>query len=202
MLKIVPIQRVVLCDVHSEDVASSFDPQVVVDHLYMSQFSVPYLRDMGFDKVVAPDGGAVPRARKYAKLLGHQGDIVLCNKSRSGPGQVDRVDVIGEVKDKRLLVVDDMIDTAGTLRKVAQAVLEHGATSVSVCAAHGLFSNDALLGIEADGAIDQVIVTDSIFNSDESPCQRLKLTVLPMAPLLAEVIRRIETDGSVSSLIL
>lgn len=197
--------RVLLFDLHSEPTMGFFDHHIVVDHLYASHVSLPYLREMlQNDFVVAsPDKGGGPRAAAYAKRLGLK-DYVLFTKSRPRAGEVteEAIKVIGEVKDKDVLFVDDMVDTGGTVIADADAAKSLGCRDIYFFATHGLFSKGAVSRLD-QSPIQEVVVTDTIHQGEEKlKTQRLKITVLSIAPLLSEAIRRIHEGESLSSLIL
>ena len=145
--------------------------------------------------VVSPDAGGVERARAYAKRL--QASLAIIDKRRPKPGVAEVMNIIGEVKDKRAIIIDDMIDTGGTLVKACETLLEEKAKRVIACAVHPVFSGNAIERLHAS-PLEEVIVTDTI------PIQKSdfgeKITVLSVAPLFAEAIHRIHNEDSVSSL--
>jgi len=145
---------------------------------------------------VSPDAGGVERARAFAKRL--DAGLAVIDKRRSRPGVVAEMQIIGEVDDRVAVLVDDMVDTAGTLCAAGEAVLRAGAPSVLACATHAVLSGPAIARIEASG-IDELVVTDTIPLSDAA--RRVpKIKVLSVAPLLGEAIRRIHEEASISSL--
>ena len=197
--------RVLLLDLHSEPTMGFFDHHIVVDHLYASYVGVPYLKSILTENfvVASPDKGGGPRAEAYAHRLG-LADYVLFAKSRSQPGEIrqESIKIIGEVSGRDVLFVDDMIDTAGTVIGDAKAAKEAGAGKIYVFATHALFSRNAVARLDKS-QIDEVIVSDSIFHPSEAlRTERVKITVIPVAPLIAEAIRRIHEGEPLSPLIL
>ncbi len=177
------ITRLVTMDLHAGQIQGFFD--IPVDNLYGSVIFQDYIRSKNLQNAIiaSPDIGGVARARYFAKLLGLE--IVLIDKRRE----------IGNVRDKNVILIDDIIDTAGTMVKAASAFKEKGATSVIALGTHAVFSGEAYEKIEKS-QIDEVIVTDTIPLKIASP----KIKVLSVAPLFAEVIRRINKNESVNSL--
>ncbi|MBI2607220.1 MAG: ribose-phosphate diphosphokinase [Candidatus Doudnabacteria bacterium] len=197
--------RVLLFDVHSEPTISMFGLfGVLSDHLYASKIAIDYLKGLLTEPfvVASPDKGGGPRAGKYAKILG-QSDYVLFTKDRSEPGKVDddHVKIIGEVQDRDVLFVDDMVDTAGTIEADAKAAREAGAKRILVFATHGLFSGPALDRIN-QSPIEQVIVTDSVPQDPDRLAMCPKIRILSMDRFLAEAINRLHTEESLSPMIL
>jgi ribose-phosphate pyrophosphokinase len=144
--------------------------------------------------VVSPDAGGVERARAFAKHL--NADLAIVDKRRPRPNEAAIMNIIGEVKGKTAVILDDLVDTAGTLTKVAAAIKEKGATHVLAAASHGVLSGSAIQRIN-ESPLEELIITDSIpMNGKQSS----KIKVLTIAPLLAEAIKRIYNDESVSAL--
>lgn len=198
------IDRVLLFDTHAETTAAFFGPEVGVDHLYASPIFIPYLRKIVKDNFViaSPDRGGTNRAVAYANRLSLS-DCVVFTKYRSEAGKIngDMVKVIGDVKNKDVIFVDDLIDTAGTLSTAAQKAKEEGALNIYACAAHGLFSGEAISRLNKS-PIKEVIVTNSINHQYKLKKAKVnKIKVLDVAPLLAKAIRRIHEEQSISSLI-
>jgi ribose-phosphate pyrophosphokinase len=196
--------RIILLDLHSEATRGFFRP-AIDDHLFGSAIIIPRLKKLlkETDFVIAsPDAGGTARARKYAQHLG-RGDYVVFSKERSGDNTINEagVTIIGDVRNKVVVLVDDIIDTGGTMIADAKAAKEAGATHVIGCGTHGLFSNGALDRL-ADSPIDHVIVTDSAVRTKLKQLGTLKVDVLPTAPLLANAIRRVHVGESLSDLIL
>lgn len=189
--------RVLTLDLHAGQIMGFFN--IPVDNLFALPILAPYLHEKYGDKdvtIVAPDVGGVERARLFATRLANV-PIAVIDKRRSGPNMVASMNVVGDVKGQTCLIVDDMVDTGGTLIKAAEVLLEQGAKRVVACCVHPVLSGDARARL-GRSVIEEVVVTDTIpheFAADES-----KFKVLSVAPLFAEAIRRIHSDDSVSSL--
>ncbi len=204
MLKQSRADRALLIDLHSEATASHFEP-TIVDHLYASYGAVEYLKramDQPF-VVAAPDAGAGNRARKYAQYLG-LADIVVFNKQRVQAGEIveESIKIIGDVEGRDVLLIDDMIDSGGTLIADAQAAKEKGAKRIFAFATHALFSKGT--EVFTKELFEEVIVTDTIYH-EQKKIQNpggAKITVRSVAPLLSRAINRVHHDESLSSLIL
>lgn len=192
LLSAAGIDRVITMDLHADQIQGFFD--VPVDHLYASGVLLPYLQSLKLkDMVIAsPDVGGSKRANTFAKYLGCP--LVLCNKTRARANVVDSMQIIGEVKDKNVIIVDDMVDTAGTITKAADIMKEAGATSVRACASHCVMSGPASERIQ-DSAIEEMIFTDSIPYSNR--CAKVKQ--LSVADMFAETIQRVVNNQSISS---
>ncbi|HEY7957724.1 MAG: ribose-phosphate pyrophosphokinase [Polyangia bacterium] len=188
--------RVVTVDLHAGQIQGFFD--IPVDHLFAMPVMIDYLRQAhGKDSVlVSPDAGGVERARAYSKRLG--ATLAIIDKRREKANVSEVMNIIGDVKGKDAILIDDMIDTAGTLTNAARAVMEAGARSVSACATHPVFSGPAIPRIEAS-PLTEVIVTDTI-PLGEPARQSKKITQLSVARLLGEAIKRIHHGDSISSL--
>jgi len=188
--------RVLALDLHAAQIQGFFD--VPVDHLFAAPVMIEYFdaigrRDM---TVVSPDAGGVERARAFAKRL--NAPLAIIDKRRTDVNVAEVMHIIGDVEGRHCLIVDDLIDTAGTLVKAAEALLEKGAESVTACATHAVLSGEAVERIEASNILE-VVVTNSIPLSEAaSRCSRIK--TLSVAPLLARAIQSIHEDGSVSTL--
>jgi len=188
--------RILALDLHAAQIQGFFD--VPVDHLFAAPVMVDYFDELrGEDlTVVSPDAGGVERARAFGKRLGSP--LAIIDKRRSDVNVAEVMHIIGDVAGQHCLIVDDLIDTAGTLVKAAEALLEQGAKSVRACATHAVLSGPAVERIE-QSSIEEVIVTNSIPIREEADnCTRLKQ--LSVAPLLAKAIQSIHEDGSVSTL--
>lgn len=186
--------RVLAMDLHAGQIQGFFD--IPVDHLYGMPVFLEYLRKKNLRDlvVVSPDAGGVERARAFAKRL--NADLAIVDKRRPRPNEAAVMHIIGEVERKTAIVLDDMVDTAGTLVRVAQALQEQGAMRVLAACSHGVLSGDAVPCIETS-PIEELLITDSI------PLQgkkSKKVRVLSVAGLLAEAIKRIHNEESVSSL--
>jgi ribose-phosphate pyrophosphokinase len=189
--------RLISLDLHAAQIQGFFN--VPVDNLY----ALPvFINDIGKQHkpgdlvVVSPDAGGVERARAYAKKL--HATLAIIDKRRPKPGVAEVMHIIGDVKDMRAIIIDDMIDTAGTLVKAAEAVLKQGAQSISAYATHGVFSEPAIERIN-NSLIQEVVVTDSIpLREDAKACPKIR--TLSCAFLVGEAMNRIHTGSSVSSL--
>lgn len=189
--------RILAVDLHCGQIQGFFD--IPVDHLAAEVVFVEHLMEDSLRQdsvVVSPDMGSVKRAREFAGRLGMP--LAIVDKRRPKENVSEVMNLIGEVKDKHCIILDDMIDTAGTLVKGAKAIMEHGALSVRACATHPVFSGPALDYIE-NSDLTELLVCDSIPLSERAAANP-KIKVLSLAPLIAEAIRRIHKDESVSSL--
>jgi ribose-phosphate pyrophosphokinase len=190
--------RVLTMDLHAGQIQGFFN--VPVDHLYALPVLLDYITKQMVKVsdlvVVSPDAGGVERARAFAKRL--EANLAIIDKRREGPNQTAIMNIIGDVAGKSALLLDDMIDTAGTIVKGAQACMDHGAREVWAACTHAVLTGPALDLIQRS-CLKQVIVTNSIpLRGKEQSCP--KLHQLSVAPLLGEAIRRIHEDESVSSL--
>lgn len=188
--------RILALDLHAGQIQGFFD--IPVDHLYATPVTVDYFRKLRLKNlvIVSPDTGGVERARAFAKKLG--APLAIIDKRRDDPHVVEMFNVIGDVQDKTCLIIDDMVDTAGTLAKSAQALKDKGAGKVFACCTHGVFADDAIKKI-CSAPLEQVVATNSIPLSDEAhKCGRIK--VLSVAKLLADAIKSIHEETSVSKL--
>lgn len=189
--------RVVTVDLHAGQIQGFFD--IPVDNLYAASVILDYLRKHLVNDstvIVSPDAGGTERARAFAKRL--SSSLAIIDKRRSGPNISEVMNLIGDVRGKVAIIVDDMVDTAGTLTQAAKALREHGATAIYACATHGVLSGPALERIE-ESEIQEMVITDTIPLTDDAARSR-KIKVLSVAGLLAEAIRRIHCNESVSSL--
>jgi ribose-phosphate pyrophosphokinase len=169
-----------------------------VDHLFATPVMIEYFKGLGLKNltVVSPDAGGVERARAFAKRL--KAPLAIIDKRRQEMNVADVMHIIGRVKGRNCLMVDDLIDTAGTLVKGAKALLDHGAASVSACATHAVLSGPAVERIE-ESRIKEVVFTNSIPLSARA-LRSKKIRSLSVAPLLAHAIRSIHEETSVSTL--
>lgn len=188
------VDRVITMDLHAEQIQGFFE--VPVDHLYASTIFIPYLRDLNIPDllIAAPDTGGTKRANAYAKLLGS--DLAICYKQRKVANQVESMTVIGDVRGKNVVIVDDMCDTAGTLCKAAEVMMQHGALSVRALCTHPVLSGEAYERIQAS-ALAEVIVSDSIPIRADRP--REKITVLSCSGLFGGVLHNLIENKSISS---
>ncbi len=193
MIEVAGVTRVVTIDLHASQIQGFFN--IPVDNLYGASLFIDYIKSKNFnDPIIAsPDIGGVARARYFAERLGL--DMVIVDKRRQKANEAEVMNIIGEVKGKDVILIDDMIDTAGTMVKGAKALKEKGANSVMACCTHPVLSGPAYERIE-NGDIDELIVSNTIPLKKESS----KIKVLSTAKLLGEVIRRINNNESVNSL--
>ena len=186
------VDRIMTCDLHADQIQGFFD--VPVDHLYASGVILPYLQSLRLkDMVIAsPDVGGSKRANTYAKYFGCP--LVLCNKTRARANVVASMQIIGDVKDKNVVIIDDMVDTAGTITKAADIMKQAGAKTVRACASHCVMSGPASERVQ-NSALEEIVFTDSIPYTKR--CDKVKQ--LTIADMFAETIRRVEDNESISS---
>lgn len=188
--------RVLAMDLHAGQIQGFFN--IPVDNLFATPVLIDYLKHNYPDNmvIVSPDTGGVARARAFGTRLG--ANLAIIDKRREGPNEVQVMNIIGKVKGCRVIILDDMIDTAGTVIQAAKALEKAGATDVSVCSTHPVLSGPALQRIE-ESNIKEIIVTDTIpLQARAIACKRI--TVLSVAGLLSEAVKRIYYNESVSSL--
>ncbi len=190
--------RVVSMDLHAGQIQGFFN--IPFDHLYGMPVFIDHLRAENMSGketiVVSPDAGGVERARAYSKRLG--ADLAIIDKRRSAPGVSEVMNIIGDVKGKHAVIIDDIIDTAGTLCNAAQAIMDNGAKSVRACATHPVFSGKAIERI-AQSPLSQVTVSNTIGLTEAGKaCSKIK--VLSVGRLLGEAVKRIHHGDSISSL--
>jgi ribose-phosphate pyrophosphokinase len=188
--------RVLTLDLHAAQIQGFFN--IPVDHLFAAPVIVGYLKGLEHEDltIVSPDAGGVERARAYAKRLG--ASLAIIDKRRFGTNQTEVMNIIGDVEGRNVFVVDDIIDTAGTLIHSAQALLDKGAKSISAACTHAVLSGPAIQRINTS-QLATVITTNSIPTEDkQAECSKLK--TLSIGSLLAEAIKRIHNEDSVSSL--
>jgi ribose-phosphate pyrophosphokinase len=190
--------RIMALDLHAAQIQGFFD--VPVDHLFSAPVMIEYFKPMDVPDltVVSPDPGGVERARAFGKRM--NAPLAIIDKRREKPNVAEVMNVVGEVEGRNCLMVDDLIDTAGTLVKGAEALLQQGALSVSACATHAVLSGPAVERIEAS-PLKEVVFTNSIPVSEEAR-HSSKIKFLSVAPLLARAIQSIHEETSVSSLFL
>jgi ribose-phosphate pyrophosphokinase len=189
--------RMVTIDLHAGQIQGFFN--IPVDNLYAAPVILDHLkRRFANDHIVmiSPDAGGTERARAFAKRL--ECTLAIIDKRRTGPNVAEVMHLVGDVKGKIAIILDDMIDTAGTLTQAARALKEHGAKTIYACATHGVLSGPAIDRINASD-IEEVVITNTIPLGEKSALTS-KIKVLSIAELLAETIRRIHEDESVSSL--
>jgi ribose-phosphate pyrophosphokinase len=186
------VDRVITMDLHADQIQGFFE--IPVDHMYSSNVFYPYIQSLKIDNlcIVSPDTGGTKRASTYAKVL--DCDLAIGFKQRVQQNEVANLQIIGDVKDKNCIIVDDIIDTGGTLIKAATKLKENGAKSVMAMCTHGLLSGDGLQNIE-NSTIDKLILTDTI------PFKRIsnKVEIVTVAHLLADVIKSVLDRTSISS---
>ena len=194
-LTVAGIDRLLTVDLHSGQVQGFFN--LPVDNLYASKVLIEFLQEIDGDMViVSPDAGGTERARAYAKRL--HANLAIVDKRRESPNKARAMNVIGDVKDKVAIVVDDMIDTAGTITEAGKILMECGAKDVIACATHPVLSGPALERLE-DSSFSQIIVTDTI-PLNEQARRNNRFKVMSVASLLAKAIHNIHTESSVSVL--
>ena len=188
------VDRVITMDLHADQIQGFFE--VPVDHLFASTVFLDYLMSIKTPNmtIATPDTGGTKRANAYAKYL--QLDLAICYKQRKVANEVEKMTVIGDVKGKDVVLVDDMVDTAGTLTKAANMMREHGATSVRAICTHPVLSGPAYERI-AESQLQELIVTDSIPLKEGKPIDKIK--VLTVSDLFARVIGSLATNQSISS---
>ena len=194
LLSAAGVDRIITLDLHADQIQGFFN--VPVDHLYASALFVPYIEKLGLQNIVvaSPDVGGTKRANTYAKML--ETDMVICHKTRSKANEVGSMTVIGDVVDKDVIIVDDMIDTAGTISKAANLMKNAGAKSVRAFAAHGVLSGPAVERIEKS-QLEAVYFTDSIQNNT---LHSDKIKYISVAESFGQAIGRVYKNQSISSL--
>jgi ribose-phosphate pyrophosphokinase len=192
MLTVAGVDRVITMDLHADQIQGFFD--IPLDHLYASTIFSPHIKSLGLSKLVvaSPDVGGSKRAGSYSKHL--EVPMVLCHKTREKANVVGEMQIIGDVKGKNVIILDDMVDTAGTLCKAANLMMEKGAVSVRAMVSHGLMSDGAAERI-MNSALEEIVFTDSI-PYDTSKCS--KVTVLSIADMFADTIKRVQNHRSIS----
>jgi ribose-phosphate pyrophosphokinase len=188
--------RVLTLDLHAAQIQGFFD--VPVDHLFAAPVMLDAIRELGIPElvIVSPDAGGVERARAIAKRL--QAGLAIVDKRRTAPNVAEIMHIIGEVQDRNVLILDDIIDTAGTLTKTVEALRSQGARRILAAGVHGVLSGPALQRIE-QSPLELVLITNTT-PVEEKLAKCSKLRALSVAPLLGEAIRRIHENSSVSSL--
>ena len=192
LLSVAGIDRLITMDLHADQIQGFFD--IPVDHLYASAVFLPYIQSLKLEDLViaTPDVGGSKRASTFSKYLGVP--LVLCNKSREKANEVASMQIIGDVKDKNVVLVDDIVDTAGTITKAADIMLAAGAKSVRAIASHCVMSDPASFRVQESG-LTEMVFTDSIPYSKK--CAKVKQ--LSIADMFAETIRRVVNNESISS---
>lgn len=192
MLSTAGIDRLITMDLHADQIQGFFN--VPVDHLYASGVILPYIQSLNLEDLViaSPDVGGSKRASSYSKYLGCP--LVLCNKTRARANVVASMQIIGDVNNKNVIIIDDMVDTAGTITKAADIMKEAGAKTVRACASHCVMSGPASERVQ-NSALEEMVFTDSIPYSNRSA----KVKQLSVADMFAETIRRVINNESISS---
>lgn len=192
LLSVAGIDRLITMDLHADQIQGFFD--VPVDHLYASMVLLPYLQSLRLDNlcIASPDVGGSKRANAYAKYLGCP--LVLCNKTRARANVIETMQIIGDVEGKNVVIIDDMVDTAGTITKAADLMMESGAKSVRACASHCVMSGPASDRVQ-ESSLEEMVFTDSIPYTNR--CNKVKQ--LSVADMFAETIRRVVDNESISS---
>lgn len=186
--------RLMTCDLHADQIQGFFD--IPVDHLVAASIFVPYIKKLNLDNLIfaAPDVGSTKRVREFAKFF--EAEMVVCDKHRKRANEVASMQIIGDVEGKDVILVDDIIDTAGTLTKAANLLKEKGAVSVRAFCTHPILSGKAYENVD-NSELEELIVTDSIkINEGQSS----KIKVASMSELFAKAIRKIHDHESISSL--
>ncbi|MFM1877999.1 MAG: hypothetical protein RLZZ241_865 [Bacteroidota bacterium] len=192
MLEAAGATRIITMDLHADQIQGFFEKPV--DHLFASTLFLPYLKSLNLDNltIASPDMGGSKRAYAYSKSL--ECDVVVCYKQRAKANEISHMELIGDVQNKNVVLVDDMVDTAGTLAHAADLMMDRGALSVRAITTHGLLSGNAYDKIEKSG-LQELIITDSIPVRRESE----KIKVLTCADLFADVMHRVHHNTSISS---
>ena len=192
MLEAAGATRIITMDLHADQIQGFFEKPV--DHLFASTIFLPYLRDLNLENltIASPDMGGSKRAYAYSKAL--QSDVVICYKQRAKANVISHMELIGDVTGKNVVLVDDMVDTAGTLTKAADLMMERGALSVRAICTHPILSGNAYERIE-NSKLEELIVTDSIPVIQKSS----KIRILSCADLFADVMKKVHHNESISS---
>ena len=189
------VNRVITIDLHADQIVGFFNRQIKVDQLQASYIFVPYIKELGLENfiVASPDTGGTKKAKYLSKHLGCE--MVLCYKHRSEANKIDEMILVGDVRGKHVIIVDDIIDTGGTLCKSADLMLEKGAASVRAVITHAVMSGNAYDNVEKSN-LTELIVTDTI------PLKKHldKITVLSVSTLLSRAIRNNVNNKSLSKL--
>jgi ribose-phosphate pyrophosphokinase len=193
LLSAAGVTRIITIDLHADQIQGFFD--IPVDHLYASSIFIPYLKTLHLDNMIfaSPDIGGTRRAGSYAKYF--ETGFVICYKQRDKPNEVGKMALVGDVKGKNVILLDDIVDTGGTLCKSAQLIKDNGAASVRALITHPLLSGNAYGNIDKS-ALEELVVSDTIPLHKEHP----RIHVITTADLLAEVIKRLKNKESISSL--
>jgi len=193
LLRAAGADRVMTCDLHAGQIQGFFD--IPVDHVYASKVFIPYIRDRKFKNlaIAAPDMGGAKRANVYAREL--MCPVIICHKTRERANVVGSITAIGEIEGKDIIIVDDMIDTAGTLCKAAEVLKSRGANSVRACATHGMLSGEAVRRIH-DSALQEVFITDTIPHPELAGDPKIR--IISMAEVFASIIHKVYNYEAIS----
>ena len=185
------VDRIMTMDLHADQIQGFFE--VPVDHLYASTLFVPYIQALNLENLIiaSPDMGGTKRANTYAKFLNSQ--VVVCYKHRDKANEISKMMIIGDVKGKNVILVDDMVDTAGTLTKAADLMIDNGAKSVRAICTHGLFSSNAYERIN-NSKLTEVVVTDTVIKKHSSK----KIKVITTAEIFANTIDAVMKKKSIT----
>jgi ribose-phosphate pyrophosphokinase len=192
MLETAGATRIITMDLHADQIQGFFEKPV--DHMFASTIFLPYLQSLNLDNltIASPDMGGSKRAYAYSKAL--ESDVVICYKQRAKANVISHMELIGDVTGKNVVLVDDMVDTAGTLTKAADLMMERGALSVRAICTHPILSGNAYERIE-NSKLEELITTDSIAVTQKSS----KIRVLSCADLFADVMKKVHNNESISS---
>ena len=196
LLEAAGCDRVMTADLHADQIQGFFD--IPVDHIYASSIFLPYLRELKLDNmsIAAPDMGGAKRANAYSRILGCP--LIICHKSREKANVVGSMTAIGDVEGKNIIIIDDMIDTAGTITKAADMLMEKGALSVRALATHAVLSGPAYERI-AGSALKEVIISDTIPLAALPEQDTTKIRVLSVSEIFADVIDKVYNYKSIST---
>ena len=193
LLRAAGADRVMTCDLHAGQIQGFFD--IPVDHIYASKVFIPYIRSRHFANlsIAAPDMGGAKRANVYAREL--MCPVIICHKTRERANVVGSITAIGDIEGRDIIIVDDLIDTAGTLCKAAEVLMTRGAASVRACATHGLLSGGAVERIHAS-ALEEVFITDTIPHPElaDDP----KIRIVSMTEVFASIIHKVYNYEAIS----
>ena len=193
LLRAAGADRVMTCDLHAGQIQGFFD--IPVDHVYASKVFLPYIKSRHFENlaIAAPDMGGAKRANVYAREL--MCPVIICHKTRERANVVGSITAIGEIEGKDIIIVDDMIDTAGTLCKAADVLKSRGAASVRACATHGMLSGSAVQRIH-DSALEEVFITDTIPHPELADDPKIK--IVSMTEVFASIIHKVYNYEAIS----
>ena len=193
LLRAAGADRVMTCDLHAGQIQGFFD--IPVDHVYASKVFLPYIKNRKFKNlaIAAPDMGGAKRANVYAREL--MCPVIICHKTRERANVVGSITAIGDIEGKDIIIVDDMIDTAGTLCKAAEVLMQRGASSVRACATHGLLSGGAIERIH-DSALQEVFITDTVPHPELA--NDPKIRIVSMSEVFASIIHKVYNYEAIS----